>query len=61
MNKITPSDENGYCEYACREEYSPVLGVVVKCDYTGTCEYKSERGKTSRKKIYTCNNIKLPN
>jgi len=58
MDKITPADENGYCEYMCKEEYNPLLGIVAKCDYTGTCEFKTDLGKTTRKKIYTCNNIK---
>lgn len=54
---ITPSDENGYCEYACREEYDPYCGNITKCDYQGTCEYKSDKGTTNKKLVHTCNKI----
>ena len=56
-NIVTPADENGYCEYKCKEEYNPLYGSIIKCDYQGTCEYKTEHGKTARKIIHTCNNI----
>ncbi len=52
---VTPAEENGYCVYACREEHDPQKGVIVKCDFQGTCEYKSTR--LVKGTIHTCNNF----
>ena len=55
---VTPADEYGNCNYLCREDYDPIKGISAKCDYSGTCEYKSDKGKTNKKSVYTCNNFK---